>query len=229
MQSHRVRRILPARGLPLALTPRHLTARPSPRHLAGRSGSDHLWPRPVHTKTGSDPGFITTEKTATMRLSQLRRPLPLPRLSCLLGLTVLAGLSACGPASSDNAASLESRATVAGPEAVPLASNPVPRASENGTGSASNPHTVSVPFSELVLPDLMAKELEHPDRAVRLGALDRWGQSAPVGSVDPLIQALEDQDKRVQERALELIVQDWVREQAAERIAGSEQGTADSE
>ena len=41
------------------------------------------------------------------------------------------------------------------------------------------------------------------------------GQQAQTGAVDPLILALEDEDERVQARALELIEQDWM--QAAEQ------------
>jgi HEAT repeat protein len=47
--------------------------------------------------------------------------------------------------------------------------------------------------------------------------LDLWGQQAPTGAVDPLLLALEDEDERVQARALALIEQDWVRAQAAEK------------
>jgi HEAT repeat protein len=62
----------------------------------------------------------------------------------------------------------------------------------------------------------MAKDLASPDDTqVRLQAVETWGQSAPTGAVDPLIQALKDHDAQVQARALELIVQDWAREQAA--------------
>jgi HEAT repeat protein len=66
----------------------------------------------------------------------------------------------------------------------------------------------------------MANDLDSPDVRVRLQALDRWGQQAPTGAVDPLILALEDEDEGVQARALALIEQDWVRAQAAETEAG---------
>jgi HEAT repeat protein len=49
--------------------------------------------------------------------------------------------------------------------------------------------------------------------------LDRWGQQAPTGAVDPLLLALEDEDEGVQARALELIDQDWVRAQSAKAEA----------
>ena len=64
------------------------------------------------------------------------------------------------------------------------------------------------------MPAWMATALNSPDVQVRLHALDRWVQDAPVGSVGPLLRAMEDEDKRVQARALALIEQDWVRAQA---------------
>jgi len=35
--------------------------------------------------------------------------------------------------------------------------------------------------------------------------------TAPVGSIDPLILAFENDEERVRARAMELIEQDWVR------------------
>lgn len=55
------------------------------------------------------------------------------------------------------------------------------------------------------VPPWMAKELDSPDVGTRLQALDTWVQLAPEGAVDPLILAFEDQDERVQARAMELI------------------------
>ena len=77
----------------------------------------------------------------------------------------------------------------------------------------------------LVVPAWMAKELDSPDVATRLRALDTWAQSAPPGSVDPLILAYEDKDERVRARAMELIEQDWARTADAEQSDG---GTEDS-
>lgn len=168
-------------------------------------------------------------------------------LALFLSLMLLAGLAACGPASSDNAPSLESRASVGGPSfskqnlspgnnsltSVTQAASPVPLASGNQTGVASGKGAVpggnspqAVPDSSsksadvlgpLVVPAWMAKELESPDVRVRLRALETWAQSAPLGAVDPLILALEDKDERVQDRAMELIEQDMARDSEAEK------------
>ena len=125
---------------------------------------------------------------------------------------------------------------------VTQAASPVPLASGNGIGSASgngsvqggdSPHAVPVPSSKpaedpvdaLVVPAWMAKELDSPDVGTRLRALDTWVQSAPPGSVDPLILAYEDKDERVRARAMELIEQDRERTADAEQ---SDEGTDDT-
>jgi HEAT repeat protein len=64
----------------------------------------------------------------------------------------------------------------------------------------------------LVVPEWMAQGLNSPKVRVRLKALEAWAQSAPSGSVDPLILAFEDPDPRVRARAQQLIEQEWARQ-----------------
>lgn len=75
------------------------------------------------------------------------------------------------------------------------------------------------------MPTWMAKELDSPDVATRLHALETWAQSAPPGSVDPLILAFENKDERVRARAMELIEQDWARAADAEPSGGEAEDT----
>jgi hypothetical protein len=162
------------------------------------------------------------------------------------GCSLLIGLAGCGPASSDNASNLESRASVGGPPLskqspspgnnqltpVTQATSAPPLASGNDTGAASgrgalggdSPHTVPVQspkpadaLDPLVVPAWIAKELDSPDVGVRLRALDTWVQSSPPGAVDPLILAFDDKDERVRARAMELIEQGWARAADAEQ------------
>ena len=117
---------------------------------------------------------------------------------------------------------------------VTQAATPTPLALGNETGSASGKGTVpggdrpqAVPVSSstkpadalepLVVPAWMAKELDSPDVRVRLRALETWAQSAPLGSIDPLILALEDKDERVQDRAMELIEKDMARDSEVDK------------
>jgi len=78
-------------------------------------------------------------------------------------------------------------------------------------------HGEASPEEPLVVPAWMATALKSPDVYVRLHSLDQWAQHAPAGSVDPLLLAMEDEDERVQARALALIEQDWARAHAEEK------------
>lgn len=162
-------------------------------------------------------------------------------------------LAGCGQASPDKAPSLESRASVPPPSKqgpssgnnpltpVTPAAAPVPLASGNKTDSVAgngtvpggdSPSAAPVPSTKsvdsldaLVVPAWMAKELESPDVDTRLRALETWAQSAPPGAIDPLIAALDDNDERVQARAMELIDQDWARTADAEQSGGGVEDT----
>ena len=192
--------------------------------------------------------FAPPERSEDMPPSQSRLMLVL----CLMFLTGLAG---CGQASPDKAPSLESRASGSvhspskqGPlpgnnslTPVTPAASPVPLVSSDKPGIPSEkwtvpggdrPFAVPVPSSQLadsvdalVVPAWMAKELDSPDVGVRIRALETWVQSAPPGSIDPLILAYEDKDERVRARAMELIEQDWARATDAEQPEGGAEDT----
>lgn len=195
------------------------------------------------------PGRQSTSARKTFSLyalttRQLTAPPSRSCLAMLLSLMFLVGLAGCGPASSDNAPNVGSRASVGGPSvskqsppsridpSTPAAS-PAPLASGNEAGVGSGKGTVpeagrpsAVPatttkptdtLDPLVVPAWIAKELNSPDVGTRLRALETWAQSAPPGAVDPLILAYEDKDERVRARAMELIEQDWARAADAEK------------
>ena len=163
-----------------------------------------------------------------MRLS---RPSLLPVRPCLalsMRLLLLAGLAGCGSASSENAPTLDPRASQ-GESALsqtnqPLrtdllasagssaTASPAPLASENKTSSVPASSTKPEnPMDVLVVPAWIAKDLASPDVDTRLRALETWVLIAPVGSIDPLILAFGNDDDRVRARAMELIQQDWNR------------------
>ena len=174
-------------------------------------------------------------------------------LTLVLCMMLLTGLAGCGQASPDKAPSLESRASVPppskqGPSAgknplIPVTPEaaPVPLASGNKTDNVAgngtvpggdSPSAAPVPSTKspdspdaLVVPAWMTKELDSPDVDTRLRALETWAQSAPPGAVDPLIAALDDNDERVQARAMELIDQDWARTAVAEQSGGGVEDT----
>ena len=87
-----------------------------------------------------------------------------PRLAWCLSLLLLVGLSACGPAPSDHAPSLEPRASLGGPSEARPASQNSPSSRNNPVASASNPVPIpgqkeaAVPLPDrLVSPDLIAQ------------------------------------------------------------------------
>lgn len=138
-------------------------------------------------------------------------------MSCLL----LAALSGCGPAPSDEASNLAASASQ------PLGTGPLLREASGlspsgfpGAEPVPSDATQDVPAKSreavpLIIPDWMAQALASPDVRVRLQVLDRWAQHTPTGSVDLLIFALDDEDEQVRAKALALIEQDWAREQVA--------------
>lgn len=156
-----------------------------------------------------------------------------PRLAWLLGLIVLVGLAGCGPAPSDHAPSLEPRASLGGPSElqpvsqhspsthhapVTLPASPAPLAAPRASNPAPTQDQQEAPAplpEQLVLPIWIAQALASPEVPVRLRALDLWAQQGPKAPLNPLMLALEDENERVQARALELIEQDWA--QAAEK------------
>mgnify|MGYP007037815346 CR=1 FL=1 len=107
-------------------------------------------------------------------------------------------VASCGPAPSDevlhhtSAVGMSEASQAAAMEQLPL------------TQDTSNDL-----LGPLAMPAWMANDLAPSNVHVKLQALDRWAQTAPVGSVDPLIQALEDEDDLVQDKALVLLEEDW--------------------
>jgi len=238
MQFHRIRRITSAHAA-LSL---HIHKTPNRASMISSSGqpvrlraSVNAMPQQHHPRAdrSRSPSPAPPEWSEDMRPSR-------SCLALLLGLMLLAGLAGCGSASSDNAPSLESRARVGGPDYRPEAQGTgrgekiIPSlASGNEIGAASvrgpvpvgnSPPATLVPSTKpadaldpLVVPAWMAKELDSPDVGTRLRALDTWVQTAPPGSVDPLILAYENKDERVRTRALELMEDAWARAADAEK------------
>jgi hypothetical protein len=159
-----------------------------------------------------------------MRLS---RPSLLPVCSCLalpMSLLLLAGLAGCGSAPSDNP---PPRTDLFASAASSATASPAPLVSKNGNGSlpgkgtvlgGDSPHAAPAsstkpvnPMDVLVVPEWMAKDLASTNVDIRLRALETWVLIAPVGSIDPLILASENDEEQVRERAMELIQQYWAR------------------
>lgn len=160
-----------------------------------------------------------------------------PRLAWFLGLMLLAGVSGCGPAVSDQASNQEPRASLsAQPESQPVLqhtpslrigpSTPVASPMAPAALAAANHKPASAAQEEppplpehLVMPAWIAQALETPDVSVRLLALDVWAQQGVEAPLDPLVVALDDEDDVVRTKAMMIIERNWTIEQEAEQEA----------
>lgn len=64
------------------------------------------------------------------------------------------------------------------------------------------------------IPMWMTQALASPDVQARLAGLETWVRRNGRGAIDPLMLASNDPDERVRNRALQLIGEDWIAEQA---------------
>ena len=182
-----------------------------------------------------------------MRPSRPPLHLLYPRLTFFLSLMFFAGLAGCGPPSPDTAQGPEPRASVAGlplPQKklsprdypAPPTTNPMPLAAATGTGSASatggipgvnikgsgdeiQTQPADIPKSKSVplIPDSITKDLNSADANVRLQAMNHWGSKGTTVPLDPLFEALDDEDPAVRAKAIEIIERYWAAEQERER------------
>lgn len=67
------------------------------------------------------------------------------------------------------------------------------------------------------LPQSVEKDLGSPDARVRYRALDYWEAKDSKAPLDPVFDALEDQDEMVRGRATEIVERHWAVEQEREK------------
>lgn len=141
-----------------------------------------------------------------------------------VGYSLLLGLAGCGPGGSGNAPNLEARASGV------KASSTAPSTQENGAGSPSGKETVPTgvkPQSKsagtpdiaetvegkksaaLPVPDSIARDFESPYARIRLQALDYWATQGTKAPLDPLLEALEDEDEEVRTKAAKIAEEKW--------------------
>jgi HEAT repeat protein len=63
------------------------------------------------------------------------------------------------------------------------------------------------------IPDPIAKDLDSSDARVRLQALNHWAAPQTTAPLDPLYEALEDEDETVRAKATEIVERRWAAEQ----------------
>lgn len=162
-----------------------------------------------------------------LSLPLLARGCSLVAVGCLL----LVGQIGCGPGGSSNAPGLEARASGGKVSASPSTQ-------ENGVGSPAGKGTVpgedkspskstgtpkSIETVEdkkikavedkksaaLPIPDSITKDLGSPDASQRLRALDYWMAQGTKAPLDPLLEALEDEDEQVRTKAAKIAEEKW--------------------
>jgi hypothetical protein len=167
-------------------------------------------------------------------------------LAMLLSLMLLAGLAGCGSASSDNAPSRESRASARGPAAQgggqggKTGITPISTGNETGStpGKGTGPEGDSIGQGDKLskaidtsnietdgrdklpvpgIPESIAKGLDSPDVRDRIRALDHWEKKGTKAPLDPVFEALEDEDDAVRAKATAIIEQRWAEDEERER------------
>lgn len=67
------------------------------------------------------------------------------------------------------------------------------------------------------VPDAVAKDLSSADAGIRMRALDHWTAKDTTASLDPVFEALEDENEAVRTKATAIIEQHWAAEQEKEQ------------
>lgn len=167
------------------------------------------------------------ERSAAMRPSRPCLPVRCPRLARLLGLVLLAGLSACGSPSPDGPVSSHTSAAPLAARQAPTPMSPLgltaqpaataaakrsPDASRaTSPAPATSPADTQPPDEQTTAKQAqqearqswLAEMRENLDVTVRLQALEVWAQQ-PGDDIDSLTYALVDEDDDVRARAEEL-------------------------
>lgn len=73
------------------------------------------------------------------------------------------------------------------------------------------------PSPALNIPDTIAKDLGSPNPSTRYRALDYWETKGTQAPLDPVFEAIEDEDPAVRAKATAIIEQYWAAEQERER------------
>lgn len=139
------------------------------------------------------------------------------------------GLNACGPTTPDNDAGR-------GPEASKTATSIAQAVRQGNTGGDTNQgqgpagENNAAAKSDVLsekpesrgrevpgVPELVLKDLASGDPGTRLRALDHWTSKETAASLEPVFEALEDENDAVRARAAAVIEQQWTIEQEKEK------------
>jgi hypothetical protein len=74
------------------------------------------------------------------------------------------------------------------------------------------------------IPDSIAKDIGSPDARTRYRALDHWEAKDSKAPLDPVFEAMEDEDEAVRAKATAIVEQSWAAEQEREKGEKEPQG-----
>lgn len=146
--------------------------------------------------------------------------------SLLAGLALLGGAIGCGAPVAEKPANSESRSTSSPGENHERDAPSLPLMGKTDQGSAplrATPAVGSAQKEEEMVPHPMpsiptevAKGLDSPDARARYRALDYWEREGNQAPLDPVFEAMEDEDPVVRTKATAIIEQRWVATQEQE-------------
>lgn len=162
---------------------------------------------------------------------------PIPYWSAAPCLALLLGMTGCGSPTTDQTSGLESRAGRAG--SVPASAargaeqgeqpfKPSPTAERQPSSTAGTEANLggdrpaTPPNSEPDrrdklpvpgVPESIAKDLDSSDARARYRALDHWEAKDSKAPLDPVFEAMEDEDPAVRAKATAIVEKHWAAEQ----------------
>ncbi|MFO0777785.1 MAG: hypothetical protein U0223_09315 [Nitrospira sp.] len=140
-------------------------------------------------------------------------------VQCLVvGCLLLAGTVGCGSPASDKPANAELRAGNGKPEARTVAVPPpagksaqadsAPTKADGSTGVTPSPTAIPRDDDDrLNIPDTVAKDFGSSDARDRYRALDYWEKKDSKAPIDPVYDAMEDDDPAVRAKAAAILKQ----------------------
>lgn len=139
----------------------------------------------------------------------------------------------CGAPSSDKVPGQESRAAIAGSNQSATPQNINQRINRPGllqdvsqaenTGGSNQQNPLAGKDDENnrqqspKLPESIAKDLDSPDARDRFRALNHWEAKDSKASLDPVFEAMEDEDEAVRAKATAIVEQRWAAEHEREK------------
>lgn len=136
----------------------------------------------------------------------------------VLGCLLLSGAVGCGPPASDKPVGSELRAETSKPEERTGAEKPRaeksrqdnPASTKAASPVGAMPSPTAIPRDDddrLNIPDSVAKDLGSSDARDRYRALDHWEKIDSKAPIDPVYDAMEDDDASVRAKAASILKQ----------------------